>query len=279
MNQISWFNSYFDSIQNMLTVDGGVFISTGQSLCHWFAILAIALFGVKVMIAAERGEAISFVEFGKLAMFLSLVYMAVTFYLTPIPGVGDSFTGMVTHTTSWMSHSIASSNSGLLITRVDAFRASLEVPFIGNIYGLLCYGTIWVIVSVLEVGAFVVIGWGFLALAVCVLIGPMMIPFLILPKLDWLFWGWFKCFIQYAMFQVVAAATMWVIGETLMPNLQALGPSVSITQLAADVTGLMIMFGIGIFAIFEIPRLTSHIFSGSAGSGHGMFIGLASRWI
>ena len=34
--------------------------------------------------------------------------------------------------------------------------------------------------------------WGFFALAVCALLGPLFIPFMLFSQFDWLFWGWFK---------------------------------------------------------------------------------------
>ena len=37
-----------------------------------------------------------------------------------------------------------------------------------------------------------VIAFGLIASAVCALLGPLFVPFFIVPKLDWLFWGWFK---------------------------------------------------------------------------------------
>jgi type IV secretory pathway VirB6-like protein len=56
----------------------------------------------------------------------------------------------------------------------------------------------------------VIIAYGFIATAVCVLLGPVFIPFFIVPKLEWLFWGWFRCFLQYAFYQVIAAAVVFV---------------------------------------------------------------------
>jgi hypothetical protein len=64
--------------------------------------------------------------------------------------------------------------------------------------------------------AIVVIAFGFIATAVCVLVAPIFIPFFIVPKLEWLFWGWFKCFIQYAFYQVIAAAVVFVIANLIL---------------------------------------------------------------
>ncbi len=79
--------------------------------------------------------------------------------------------------------------------------------------GEIFFGTaIYVIVTVLlaaaQAVAIVVIAYGFIATAVCVLVGPIFVPFFIVPKLEWLFWGWLRCFLQYAFYQVIASAVV-----------------------------------------------------------------------
>ena len=66
------------------------------------------------------------------------------------------------------------------------------------------------------------IAFGWIATAIAVLVGPVFIPFFIVPQLDWLFWGWLKAFLQYAFYQVIAQAFVFVFGNLL---LHFLGPS------------------------------------------------------
>ena len=67
----------------------------------------------------------------------------------------------------------------------------------------------------MEAVAFAVIAYGYVASAVCVLIGPIFIPWFIVPKMDWLFWGWLKAFIGFSFYQVVAAAFVFVFAKVL----------------------------------------------------------------
>jgi len=53
------------------------------------------------------------------------------------------------------------------------------------------------------------------------LLGPIFIPFFIVPHLDWLFWGWLKSLIQYAFYPVVANAYLFVFGNLLIHFLDA----------------------------------------------------------
>ena len=58
-----------------------------------------------------------------------------------------------------------------------------------------------------------IIGFGLIAQAVLLLVGPVFVPFLVVPKMDWLFWGWFKAFLQYSFYQVVASALVYIFGK------------------------------------------------------------------
>src|SRR5271155_2943309 len=81
-----------------------------------------------------------------------------------------------------------------------------------------------------------------------------------------LFWGWFRCFIQYAFYQVVAAAVVYVIGNLMLGALR-LPPAgtLSTVQLIAWFPVLFITFLASIYVLLKIPSLTNHIFSGTAG--------------
>jgi hypothetical protein len=108
--------------------------------------------------------------------------------------------------------------------------------------------------------------YGFIATAVCVLVGPIFVPFFIVPKMEWLFWGWFRCFLQYAFYQVIAAAVVYVIGNLMLGTLRLPPPgTLSTVQLMAWFPVLFITFLASIYALLKIPALTSQIFSGASG--------------
>ena len=118
----------------------------------------------------------------------------------------------------------------------------------------------------------VVIAYGFIATAVCVLVGPVFVPFFIVPKMEWLFWGWFRCFIQYAFYQVIASAVVYIIGNLMLGALR-LPPSgtLSTAQVIAWFPVLFITFLASIYALLKVPALTNHIFSGTAGTSSAAF--------
>src|SRR5258708_25950999 len=124
--------------------------------------------------------------------------------------------------------------------------------------------------------AMVVVDYVFTAAAVCVLVGHVFIPFFIVPKLEWLFWGWLRCFIQYAFYQVIAAAVVYVIANLILGimDLQPKG-TISTVQLLEAFPVLFITFLASIYSLLKIPALTNHIFSGTAGGSSAGIVGSA----
>ena len=75
----------------------------------------------------------------------------------------------------------------------------------------------------MQASVFAVIAYGYVATAVCVLIGPIFIPWFIVPKMDWLFWGWFKAFIGFSFYQVVAAAFIFIFSKVVVGMFGVIG--------------------------------------------------------
>ena len=107
--------------------------------------------------------------------------------------------------------------------------------------------------------------FGLIASAVCTLVGPLFVPFFIVPKLDWLFWSWLKAFIQYSSIPVIAFAFLMIFERFLFGYLSTLPPG--ITEDLYLVYGVQVLVVIGVFVvgILLVPSLTSSIFSGRGG--------------
>ena len=95
--------------------------------------------------------------------------------------------------------------------------------------------------------------------------GPIFVPFFIVPQLDWLFWGWLKAFIQYAFYQVVAQAFVFVFGTLLLHFLDLYPPPFTVDMLT--VAGLQVAFLLMafIFGLLKVPSLVNSLFTGRSG--------------
>jgi type IV secretory pathway VirB6-like protein len=265
--QTDYLQYIFQAINTLLTQNLGFFDAMGQNLFRSFATILIVWYGVKSALSAAGGRSpFHFDNFASLLLTISFGFAMVNYYSTPIPGVGTSFHNLVTNEAQFLSSKIDQAQLQTVIATVADFESRMDSPGWGDFLGTAIYVVVIVLLSAAQAVAFVVIAYGFIATAVCVLVGPIFVPFFIVPKMEWLFWGWFRCFIQYAFYQVVASAVVFIIGNLITGALR-LPPAgtLSTVQVIAWFPVLFITFLASIYALLKIPTLTNHIFSGTAG--------------
>src|SRR5271167_2693599 len=234
----------FQAINNLLTQNLGFFDTMGQNLYRSFATILVVWYGVKSALAAAGGRSpFHFDNFASLLLTISFGFAMVNYYSTPIPGVGASFHNLVTNEAQFLSSRIDQAQLQTVIASVADFESRMDSPGWGDFLGTAIYVVVTILLAAAQAIAFVVIAYGFIASAVCVLVGPVFIPFFIVPKMEWLFWGWFRCFIQYAFYQVIASAVVFIIGN-LMLGAMRLPPTgtLSTVQLIAWFPVLFITF-------------------------------------
>ena len=278
--QTDFLQFIYQAINNLLTQNLGFFDAMGQNLFRMFATILVAWFGIKMALSAASGNhALHFEKLASLILTISFGFGMVNYYNRPIPGIGSSFHNLITDESQFLANKITQNQLQTVIDGVSDFEARLNSPTFGDFLGTAIYVIIIILLAAAQAVTIVVVAFGFIATAVCVLVGPIFIPFFIVPQLEWLFWGWFKAFIQYAFYQVIAAAVVYIIANLLVGTLR-LPPAgtLSTVQLMAWFPVLLITFLASIYALLKVPVLTNHIFSGASGGSSGALLGfLAAR--
>jgi len=265
--QTDYLQYIFQAINNLLGRNLGVFDVMGQNLFRSLATILVVWYGLKSALAAASGRsAIHFDDFASLLLTIAFGSAMVTYYATPIPRMGVSFHNLVTDEAQFLSGQIDQAELQNVIQGVTDFESRMDSPGWGDFLGTAVYVVITILLAAAQAIAFVVIAYGFIAAAVCVLVGPIFVPFLIVPRMQWLFWSWFRCFLEYSFYQVVAAAVVAIMGNLMVGALK-LPPAgtLSTVQLMAWFPVLAITFLASIYVLLKVPSLTNQIFSGSAG--------------
>ena len=265
----------FQAINNLLTQNLGFFDAMGQNLFRSFATILVVWYGVKSALSSASGRHfLHFDNFASLLLTISFGFGMVNYYSAPIPGVGTSFHNLITDESQFLANKINQTELQTVEERIADFEIRMDSPGIADVLGTVVYVVIIILLAAAQAIAIVVIAFGFIATAVCVLVGPVFIPFFIVPKLEWLFWGWLRCFIQYAFYQVIAAAVVYVIANLILGimDLQPEG-TISTVQLLEAFPVLFITFLASIYSLLKIPALTNHIFSGTAGGSSAGLVG------
>jgi len=278
--QTDFLQFIFQAINNLLTQNLGFFDAMGRNLFRSFATILVAWYGIKSALSSASGKPFHFDNFATLLLTISFGFAMVNYYSNPLPGIGTSFHNLVTDEAQFLSSKIDQAQLQTVLSQITAFESRMDSPGWGDILGTGVYITVTILLAAAQAVAFVVIAYGFIATAVCVLVGPIFVPFFIVPKMEWLFWGWFRSFMQYAFYQVIASAVVYVIANLMLGALR-LPPSgtLSTVQLIAWFPVLFIVFLAAIYALLKIPALANHIFSGTAGGSSSVLALAASEFL
>jgi hypothetical protein len=262
------FTALNQAISQLITSNSATLQATGLDIFRGLAVILLAWFGIKSALSAAQGHGggFHFAKFADLILMISFGLGMLTYYSSPIPGVGYSFSDLVTKEAQNISNQIESDQTQQIVNTVLNAEEQLGTP--PGKYSILedlTYLLIAVILAAMEAVAFAVIAYGLVASAVCVLIGPMFIPWFIVPKMDWLFWGWFKAFIGFSFYQVVASAFIYVFAKVLTSMFRVIG-NISISNALTVLPALFLTLMVCIYGLVKIPELTGAILSGRAGT-------------
>src|SRR3954464_1504430 len=252
------------AISNLLTVYEPEFLRFGYSLFLSFATILIVWQGIKMMFTHESlGD--SMFEFAKLLMLISFGYAFITFYEAPLPGIGVSFSNLITDQTGYFQSVLEARAFDKIYRHFDELSEHFLQPDAWSILANLIYWAMLLLIAIAKALSLAVIAFGLIASAVCGLLGPIFVPFFIVPKLDWLFWGWLKSFIQYSFIPVVAIAFLMIFERFVFRYVTTLPPTITTAEFGVyglQAVAVVITFCVGIVLV---PSLTSSIFSGTAG--------------
>jgi hypothetical protein len=226
--------------------------------------------GIRIMTHEHQG-------YQKLRNFTGVVlllWIIMKTYTTPSPlFAGTSFSQMIPNYAAGLAGQVDTSTEATLVNTLNTFTNAklsdnLQLSILNFQPFLTTLMTVG-LVAVLELAMFLVIAFGYLALGVVIGIGPILIPFLLVPKLDFLFWGWLRSMIKYSFYPVVGKLFLLIICK-LMTTLIT-GLSTSTGGLLGLTLGqnliLAVFLAVGIYGISKIPSLITDIFNGASSTG------------
>jgi type IV secretory pathway VirB6-like protein len=252
------------AISSLLLTYEPEFLRFGNRLFLALATIVIAWHGIQMMFSRD-GLSDSLFDFAKLLFFVSIGYSFIAFYEAPLPGIGVSFSNLITDQAFYFQSVLEARAFDNIYQHFDELSDRFLQPDAWSILANLMYWMILLFVAFAKAVSMAVIAFGLIASAVCALLGPLFVPFFIIPKLDWLFWGWFKSFIQYSFIPVVAIAFLMIFERFVFRYVTTLPPT--ITQAEYGIYGLQAVAVIITFCsgVVLVPSLTTSIFSGQGG--------------
>lgn len=265
-------DSYFVWVTNattqLLTTHSDIFVTLGMNLFRGFALILISWTGVQIALGSASGAPVRFDKFAGLLMSIALVFGMLKYYDVPIPGIGHSFHSLITDQGADLAAQIEAKSTEDIAIKIAEVYESMESPSGPSIFDamqLVRYYAIVIVLSFAQAAILAVISFGFVAAAICVLVGPVFIPFFLVPHMEWMFWGWFKTLVQYAFYPVIGNAFVYVYGQLMLNFFDAHKPPYDASTIAGLFLQLLLIAITFVWGVFKVPNLVSSVFSGRSG--------------
>ncbi len=298
-DQLQDFKSFLDIVLD--SVVGGAapdIQAVGLQLWGGLAAVMVAWTGLKIAFSGTFHPW----EIIRLVIGIAIPRTILHYYAVPIPGVGFTFPAMIAGGGIWLQNlflsDVVSAGYGEMTSLVQAYGAHLSAAWSsGNLLSVVTAGVTVLFSSLvsLVMGASLVgcllalfcvtyaqVIWAQVALAIAILLGPVLIPFLLFEPLAFLFWGWFRTMMVYTLYGVVAGAILRVFMGVGMGYITTYADALMGTGTADPLelwlwaVVLMPLVVCGLMAGLKVGELASMLVSGSGSSGSG-FMALVMR--
>jgi hypothetical protein len=240
------------------------------------ATIMLVWFGIQEALAsAQGGQGFNMARFLNFFLLITFAYTFVLYYDSAIPGIGYSLKSFISDGTTDLANIIGHDATASMLQSIDGSlqKSGPGMAMFTAPYMMVAYLVNQISLAVLAALISVIIAYGEIAAAIIGLLGPIFIPFLVIEKLEFLFWGWLKAFLSFSFYKVIAAATMSILGHLFMAYSTNLIDFTNPIKMLQNFPFIILLVVVNIFMIIKIPAITASIFSGSS-SGHDAGMGV-----
>jgi hypothetical protein len=240
------------------------------------ATIMLVWFGIQEALAsAQGGQGFNMARFLNFFLLITFAYTFVLYYDSSIPGIGYSLKSFISDGTTDLANIIGHDATASMLQSIDGSlqKSGPGMAMFTAPYMMVAYLVNQISLAVLAALISVIIAYGEIAAAIIGLLGPIFIPFLVIEKLEFLFWGWLKAFLSFSFYKVIAAATMSILGHLFMAYSTNLIDFTNPIKMLQNFPFIILLVVVNIFMIIKIPAITASIFSGSS-SGHDAGMGV-----
>src|SRR4029077_5660814 len=140
MAGIDPFASITAATLDLLTRDGDLFLALGTNLFRGLAVILVAWFGIRAALtSAEGGPPLPLASFAPLLLMNGFGFPMMTYSRAPIPGLGISFTQLLTDQPIFLARQLEVTQVQRLSDRLNELYLSLEQPLLFNVSAMVGY--------------------------------------------------------------------------------------------------------------------------------------------
>ena len=226
----------------------------------------------------------------KVAFVLGLL----AFWNNELPGAGASIPQLIAGQGAWLIEILLGTALDDMLSRIgdiweDFTSAQLSGQAWSLLGGLFTGGAAVALYTIMGPGVIVslialAIGtlaaglaqvvWAGVAISICVMLGPVLVPWLLWKPMEFLFWGWLKTVITYSLYGAIAVAVIRTFMDAMLLQVEAVvnttGWASGGGQLLASAVTAFLLAITSLMAMIKVPALANGLVSGSGAAGSGI---------
>jgi hypothetical protein len=275
---IDYISTVTQSIDALVASGAPVFITAGNQLLTALAIIMLVIYGLKWAAASASGHHGHFDVPGAIhfmALFLIAEAM-MRYYDVPLPWTTSSVRTILPDTGRQFAAVIDLTSLNTFNDAISAALAGIEKPGLDMLMVPIYLGTLGFMACMQGI-LFAVTILGFIAVGIGGLLGPLFIPWLMVPKLSWLFWNWVTFMLEYSFYRIIASAVIFIWSNVLVNFMgSAVNGDYSLAHFVVLLAPLA-MLSIGmLYTVFRITSFVHDLFKGASSAGAGLGLGVAA---
>ncbi|MCY4074932.1 MAG: type IV secretion system protein [Acidobacteria bacterium] len=211
--------------------------AAGMQLWRGLALIMVVWTGLQMALA---GGGVNMAAVVRLVFGLAVPLGMLRFYTAPLPGAGRSVPELVTGMGGWVQALVVADAGNAMLAQIQVAAAAAQEMLVRSGFGgsalrfavfaltdlpgladsLFDMAVTVGIMLGLGVGLVFVFAlgqaqvmWAQIALSIALLLGPVFIPWIVVPPLAFLFWGWFRTVLVYSLYGAVAAVVFRIVTE------------------------------------------------------------------
>ena len=275
----------------------------GMQLWQGLALIVVVWTGAQMALA---GHGINMAAVVRMVIGLSIPLGMLQFYTVALPGAGRSVPDLITGMGEWLQTMIVADAGTTMLVQLSLAGEAWQAMFGGEgvFGGMAAFG--WNVVTdlpgvleaafdlfvtlalmvLLAIGLIVVFAigqaqvmWAQIALSIALLLGPVFIPWLLVPQLSFLFWGWLRTVLVYSLYGAVAGAVFRIVTELgvfvvqgwtgdIAADVEWSGPTGIMTAWRRSLVTIPYLAAAGL-ATLKVGELCQMLLSGSGNVGSG----------
>ena len=263
-----------DALDQLMSAHSGVLLQMGNDLLVALAVTTLIIYSFKH--GLHGGLLLFLTEY----IFLLLIAgFLLRYYVVPIPFIGLSFHQLFPALAQDIAITIDVARMDVLFSKINAVldpATGMKAPGALDFAMLPVYWLVEFGMWLIEAFMFIATAIGYIALGIGNLVGPIFIPFLIVPFLAHLFWNWMTFIWQYSFYRVAAAALLFVLSTMLNDFMDwTVHGDYSLGNWMMVMPEFIVGVLVSVYAILRLSAFVSDMFKGTSSAGSNVLAGLA----